>query len=139
MMSRRKLKTKQKPRIATETDLERLSSDPEFLKLLKQTSQELGIDDIDADEKGPCKEPQFEQTGRYCPTCLQRLPEQMTWLDLARVYDEIASSGSVCSLDPNLAEGARKRAVFCYERFLNSLWISEEMCEYDPKTESDPD
>lgn len=75
-----------------------------------------------------CKEPQFEEKQR-CPSCGKKIDGEMSWLELARIYDEIASSGSVCTLDPKLAEGARKRAVYCWERVLNQIWLSEEVRE----------
>jgi hypothetical protein len=89
------------------------------------------------DEKdNDCQPPQFEDK-QQCPACGKKIDGKKSWLELARIYEEIATSGSVCSLDPKLAEGARKRATYCYERVLNQLWFSEEL--FDNKSTSTAD
>jgi hypothetical protein len=66
-----------------------------------------------------------------CPTCGQRLKDQRTWIDLARLYEEIANSSSVSVHDPDLVYGAAKRACFCYEMVLNQLWFTEELSDIE--------
>ena len=72
------------------------------------------------------KPPQFRKE-HHCPTCDQKIEGEKSWLELARLYEEIATSGSVAVHKPNLRNGAAERAAYCYEAYLNELWYAEEV------------
>jgi hypothetical protein len=75
------------------------------------------------------RDPQFTVG---CPGCGRRPDGKKSWIELARLYDEIADSPSVNTHDPQLSSGASRRASFCYEMAMQELWFDE---EYD----SEPD